>query len=302
MMLYLSDGKEVYGPLVGADVLQFCKSPNFQAEKWQICDQTHQWKAITKEYIDELEKNTPPKGPRANVEPPGTGPEQTPENHTPEPKPFVKNPELAIESLAKIRAAFQQVWEKQVERIISTIKNEDPKREHEVSVKDFNAIRDQINNHIIQFWRSEGTLNDWIADLTWGEPGEIGDYFFPLNGQTPEEKMKELKDHLVRTKIEELEGCYCFMDKDEKYIYIGQTTDDSLRQRILTGHNGKTVWIETRAMRILIPRHMKQAKKIERLLILANAPVDNKSPGHKNSKADEVFEIIRKELEELAHV
>jgi hypothetical protein len=302
MMFYLSEGKEVFGPLSASDVLQFCKSLNFQAEKWQVCDQTHQWKAITKGYIDELEKITPPKGPRIIVEDPGTGPEQTPGNHTPEPKPFVKNPELAVEALAKIRGSFQQIWEKQVERIISLIKNEEAKREHEVSVKEFNAIRDQINNHIIQFWRTEGTLNDWIADLTWGEPGEVGDYFFSLKGQTPEEKMNEVKDHLLRTKIEDLEGCYCFMDKDEKYLYIGQTTDDTLKQRILTGHNGKTVWIETRFMRILIPRHMKQAKKIERLLILANAPAENKSAGHKNSKADEVFEIIRKELEELTQV
>jgi len=298
MHYYLTDGNEVFGPLAAFDVVQFVDSKNFSSEKWQLCDQSHQWKKITIEEVNELRHQAGQPGTRANPEPEGDGPAQDQRGHTPEGRPFVRDIEGSLQSLAKIRVIFQKVWERQMERIISTIKNEEPKAEHEINVKEYNSIKNELTKEILEFWRKEGTLNDWIADLTWGEPGEIGDYHFRLKGKTPDEKMTEVKENLKRTKIDDLEGCYCFMQGD-KYLYIGQTTKNTLSTRLLQGHNGKAFWITADSIRILIPKHMKQAKRIERLLILAHSPEENILGGEKYSRADETLLVVEKELEEL---
>ena len=297
MNFYLSEGTQVIGPLNADDVLQYSATEKFDSTKWQVCDESHQWKPLDSELpsignqANKLEKR--------HTSEPNTGEAvQVQEGHKPEETPFNKDTTGAIEDIAGIRKVFQEIWTKQVERIVAVIRNKEPHRKFEVTTNEFRDIRNKLNDMIVEFWRKEGTLNEWIADLTWGEPSEVGDYLFKLSSKTPDEKMNELRDHLIRTKIDHLEGCYCFVSGNE-YLYIGQTTKQTLSIRILQGHKGKAFWLTTDAIRILIPSHMAKAKKLERLLILAHDPKENELEGGKKSQADDVLNMIETELEEL---
>jgi len=297
MNFYLSEGTQVVGPLNADDVVEYSASKGFDSSKWQVCDESHQWKSLDSELP--IIRTQASKLEKRNISDPGTGEAvQVQEGHKPEETPFTKDTTGAIEDIAGIRKVFQELWTKQVERIVAVIRNKEPHRKFEVTAKEFRDIRNKLNDMIVEFWRKEGTLNEWIADLTWGEPSEVGDYLFKLYAKTPDEKMNELRDHLIRTKIDQLEGCYCFISGNE-YLYIGQTTKKTLTIRILQGHKGKAFWLTADTVRILIPSHMAKAKRIERLLILAHNPKENELAGEKRSQADDVLDLIETELEEL---
>ena len=67
----------------------------------------------------------------------------------------------------------------------------------------------------------------------------------------------------------------------------------------MSGHKNKDWWADTNGIRIIIPRNVKNTKKLERLLILAYAPKKNTADGHKTSAADDCIETITAELDEL---
>jgi hypothetical protein len=297
MSFYLSEGTQVIGPLNANDVIQYSAGEGFDASQWQVCDQSHQWKSLFSE-IKAIKDQTSNLARRDTTEPDPDNKGQSQKGHKPEEALFIADSTGAIKVMAEIRNELQGIWTRQVERIVAVIRNREPAREFEVTAKEFRDIRSKLNDLIVDFWRKEGTLNEWIADLTWGEPAEVGDYLFSLSGKTPDEKMNEIREHLVRTKIDHLEGCYCFVSGNE-YLYIGQTTKQTLSIRILQGHKGKAFWLTTDSIRILIPSHMAKAKKLERLLILAHDPKENELEGGKKSQADDVLNMIETELEEL---
>jgi len=297
MNYYLSEGTQVIGPLNANDVLQYSAAEGFDASIWQVCDQSHQWKPLALE-IKAIKDQTSDLARRDTTEPDPDNKGQSLEGHKPEEVLFKADSAGAIKVVAEIRKELQEIWTRQVERIVAVIRNREPDRKFEVTAKEFRDIRGKLNDMIVDFWRKEGTINEWIADLTWGDPAEVGDYLFRLSGTTPDEKMNEVREHLVRTKIDHLEGCYCFISGNE-YLYIGQTTKQTLSTRILQGHKGKAFWLTTNSIRILIPSHMAKAKKLERLLILAHDPKENELEGAKKSQADDVLSMIEIELEEL---
>lgn len=297
MNYYLSEGTQVIGPLNANDVIQYSAGEGFDASQWQVCDQSHQWKPLLSE-IKAIKDQTSNLARRDTTEPDPDNKGQSQKGHKPEEALFKADSTGAIKVMAEIRNELQGIWTRQVERIVAVIRNREPAREFEVTAKEFRDIRSKLNDLIVDFWRKEGTLNEWIADLTWGEPAEVGDYLFRLSGKTPDEKMNEIREHLVRTKIDHLEGCYCFVSGNE-YLYIGQTTKQTLSIRILQGHKGKAFWLTTDSIRILIPSHMAKAKKLERLMILAHDPKENELEGGKKSQADDVLNMIETELEEL---
>jgi len=60
-------------------------------------------------------------------------------------------------------------------------------------------------------------------------------------------------------------------------------------------------WGKASHLRLLIPQHKASVLRLERLLILKHDPEKNKVAGHstQGSKADQVLELIRTEINEL---
>lgn len=190
------------------------------------------------------------------------------------------------------------MWERQRERIISSIKNREPHESLAMNRKDLEAIKEKTQQHTLEFWKKSGVILEWIKELTWGEPNELGDYYFKFNDLDPEKRMAEAEQKLCRCEVDDIAGCYCFLAGD-KYLYIGMTEKQDLCSRLLSGHKDKIFWKEADAMRILIPKNSRQTKRLERLLILRYNPVYNDSPGQKSSAADDCLDLIENELSEL---
>jgi hypothetical protein len=203
----------------------------------------------------------------------------------------------SIERLGKVRQVFDAVWAKQRERVVAMVKNREPDDNLTITAKEHKALKEQLNNLVIEYWRKSGVLIEWIKEITWGDPSEMGDCYFKLEGTDMDKKLEEAGKILEEKGFHDEPGCYCFMEND-KYVYIGMTTE-SLKERITIGHKNKFFWEQTNGIRILIPKNAKQCKKLERLLIMAYEPKINDSDGHKSSAADDCLEIIEKELEEL---
>jgi hypothetical protein len=71
--------------------------------------------------------------------------------------------------------------------------------------------------------------------------------------------------------------------------------------RRLQQHEGMEFWGKASHLRLLIPQHKASVLRLERLLILKHDPEKNKVAGHstQGSKADQVLELIRAEINEL---
>jgi hypothetical protein len=297
MTLYLSDGKEVVGPFSPHEVLQYIQSRGVKPEGWQICDETHKWKPLAQEIASLALKKVEPSNVRKIIETIDEGGSQQ--------KPLSKITGLedkldipgSLEQLGKLRTAFDALWHKQRERLVAFVKNREPDENLKVTGKDHKALKEQLSTLVIDFWRKSGVLLEWIKEITWGDPSELGDCYFKLAAGDLEKKMEEAGRVLKEKGVYDWAGCYCFLSGD-KYVYIGMTKE-SLGERITVGHKNKFFWEQTDGIRILIPKNAKQCKKLERLLILAYEPKINDSDGHRCSAADECLDVIEKELEEL---
>jgi len=297
MTLYLSDGKEVVGPFSPHEVLQYIQSRGVKPEGWQICDETHKWKPLAQEIASLALKKVEPSNVRKIIETIDEGDSQQ--------KPLSKITGLedkldipgSLEQLGKLRTAFDALWHKQRERLVAFVKNREPDENLKVTGKDHKALKEQLSTLVIDFWRKSGVLLEWIREITWGDPSELGDCYFKLAAGDLEKKMEEAGRVLKEKGVYDWAGCYCFLSGD-KYVYIGMTKE-SLGERITVGHKNKFFWEQTDGIRILIPKNAKQCKKLERLLILAYEPKINDSDGHRCSAADECLDVIEKELEEL---
>lgn len=297
MTLYISDGKEVVGPFSPHEVLQYIQAKGIKAEQWQICDETHTWKPLAQEITSLALKKVEPSNVRNIIE--KIEPSESQQ------KPINKLTGLedkldisgSLEQLGKLRTAFDALWHKQRERLVALVKNREPDENLKVTGKDHKAIKEQLNSLVIEFWRKSGVLLEWIKEITWGDPSELGDCFFKLSAGDLDKKMEEAGKVLKEKGVYDWAGCYCFLSGD-KYVYIGMTKE-SLGERITVGHKNKFFWDQTDGIRILIPKNAKQCKKLERLLILAYEPKINDSDGHRCSAADECLDVIEQELEEL---
>ena len=297
MTLYLSDGKDVLGPFSPHEVLQYVQAKNIKDGGWQICDETHIWKPLAQEITALALKKVEPSNVRNIIESAG--------GTAPSPGPTKKITGLedkldlpgSLEQLGKLRVAFDALWHKQRERLVALVKNREPDDNLKVTGKEHRALNEHLHGLVIDFWRKSGVLLEWIKEITWGDPSELGDCYFKLSSSDLDKKMEEAGKVLREKEIYDWAGCYCFLAGD-KYVYVGMTTD-SLGDRITIGHKNKFFWEQTDGIRILIPKNAKQCKKLERLLILAYEPKVNDSDGHKCSAADECLDLIEKEIEEL---
>ena len=297
MSLYLSDGKDVVGPLNAYEALKYAKGQKLSLENWQVCDSSHLWKPLSGELPNLALQALDPGTTRPKTESPAGGDQTKPRKKYESLVDPIDEP-AALERLAKIRLMLDSVWEKQRERIIAVVKNRDAADSLKVAGKDLQVVQEQINNLTLEYWRKAGTLLEWVRDLTWGDPDEVGDYYMKLTSTETDKKMEEVRTKLEENELNEQVGCYCFMN-GRNYEYIGETTEQTLAVRILTGHKNKDWWDRTDAMRIIIPKNSKNTKRLERLLILAYDPKSNTAEGRKTSAADEVLETISDELNEL---
>ena len=304
MSLYISDGQQVLGPWDAFEALTYVKGQNLDVKKWQVCDTSHVWKQLEPELprlaLEAVVPTVPPT--YGNDEGGQLGPTKT----------FAGIKDTideagALERLAKIRVILDSLWHRQRERIVATIKYREPSDKLQVTDEELEKFKEQMTSLMVQYWQKAGTIVEWVKKLTWGSPEEMGDCYFPLNGKDVPSKMEEVRTKLKENELDEQQGCYCFM-KGREYLYIGQThenTSDSGKEkptiagRVLYGHKNKDGWGETDGMRIIIPRNVKNTKKLERLLILAYNPPKNTADGHKTSAADDCIETIAAELEEL---
>ncbi len=297
MTLYISDGKEVVGPFNAHEILQYIEAKGIKPEGWQICDENHVWKPLANEIPALALKRVEPSNVRKILDTIGVA--------DPDKKPAAKFTGLqekldlpgSLEQLGRLRAAFDALWHKQRERLVAHVKNREPDDNLKVTGKEHRALNEHLHGLVIDFWRKSGVLLEWIKEITWGDPSELGDCYFKLSAGDLDKKMEEAGKILQEKGIYDWAGCYCFLAGD-KYVYIGMTTD-SLGDRITIGHKNKFFWEQTDAIRILIPKNAKQCKKLERLLILAYEPKVNDSEGHRCSAADECLDLIEQELEEL---
>jgi hypothetical protein len=293
MTLFLSDGTNVVGPLTPAEAVKYINAQKVNTETWQICDQTHVWKSLKNEFPKiaalavELQAN-PPMVPDSN----------RPANEGIVGKKDILDPVGALEKIAEVRSLFNSLWEKQNERLVAKIKNCQPDERALLSAKELGLLKEKVANTVIEFWRKEGTILNWIKEITWGDPTEVADSFIKLQSTNVEEKMAQVEKHLNERRIYDWEGCYCFLN-GEKYLYIGETKH-SLGRRMLIEHKNKIFWHEADSIRILIPGDKRNTKKLERLLILNYLPTVNDNDGIQSSSADEVLENLESEIDELA--
>lgn len=294
MTLFLSDGSNVIGPLSPSEVVKYTDAQKINTDLWQVCDQTHTWKVLKDELPKiasmavELVSNPPPKETESN----------RPAKDGIEGKKDILDPVGAVEKIAEIRALFNSLWEKQGERLVAKIKNCKPDEKALLSAKELGLIKEKIAQTVVEFWRKEGTILNWIKEITWGDPTELADSFIKLPSTSVEDKMAQVEKHLMDRGIYDWEGCYCFLN-GEKYLYIGETKH-SLGKRMLIEHKNKIFWHEADSIRILIPGDKRNTKKLERLLILNYTPTVNDNDGVQSSSADEVLEILDAEIDELA--
>jgi hypothetical protein len=294
MTLFLSDGTNVVGPLTPAETVKYIDVQKIDLEKWQVCDQTHIWKILKNEFPKiaalavELQANPPVNG----------GGSHRPANEGIVGKKDILDPVGALEKIAEVRVLFNSLWEKQNERLVAKIKNCQPDEKALLSAKELGLLKEKIASTVIDFWRKEGTILNWIKEITWGDPTELSDSFVKLQSTNVDEKMAQVEKHLNDRRIYDWEGCYCFMS-GEKYLYIGETKH-SLGRRMLIEHKNKIFWHEADSIRLLIPGDKRNTKKLERLLILNYMPTVNDNDGVQSSSADEVLEILETEIDELA--
>jgi hypothetical protein len=292
MTLYISDGSSVFGPLTSAELVKYVNSQKLNQETWQVCDHMHIWKPLNQEFarIAAEAVELQPRQNETNI--------NRPVDKDIKGKTDILDPAGAIEKIAEVRSLFNGLWERQNERLVAKIKNCKPDDKTLLSAKELGRIKEKISETVIQFWRKEGTILNWIKELTWGDPSEMSDAFMKFESTNIDEKEKQLEKYLNERGIYDWEGCYCYL-KGDQYLYIGESTN-SIGKRMLIDHKDKIFWHEGDAVRILIPADKRNTKKMERLLILNYTPTINDSDGHQNSSADEVLDILEQEIDELA--
>lgn len=304
MSLYISDGKVVLGPWDAFETLTYIKSQSLDPKVWQVCDTSHVWKLLEPE-LPRLALEAVAPTPPVVFGTDGDGQVGPTKKITGIEDPI--DEAGALERLAKIRVILDSLWHRQRERIVATIKYREPSDKLKVTEDELEKFKEQMTSLMVEYWQKAGTIVEWVKKLTWGSPEEMGDCYFSLNEKDVPAKMEEVRSKLEEYELNEQQGCYCFM-KGREYLYIGQTHENTsesskdkptIAGRILYGHKNKDWWGETDGMRIIIPRNVKNTKKLERLLILAYNPPKNTAEGHKTSAADDCIETIAAELEEL---
>jgi len=202
--------------------------------------------------------------------------------------------------IREIREHLDQLWEAQKESIIATIKNErlDPAYEH--TRKQTREILDEVLENAEQFWRQAGILKKWIRDLTREEDGRLLDcrhkFWRGSEDGHEEEKFEDLCRWLEKQELVDRSGCYCFKNGD-KYIYVGKAV--VLRDRIKQ-HERERYFTYGNAIRIVIPHDKRNLEKLERLLILAYLPVENRKSGTRGgTRVDDFLGFLEREVREL---
>jgi predicted GIY-YIG superfamily endonuclease len=196
-----------------------------------------------------------------------------------------------------IRATLDDLWEAQRESIIAKIKNEELDEKYEKKRKEHTEIKAKVKDLVLEYWRRGKVLDAWIRDLIWEGNGERGDYRKKLIVGNVAKNFEIAENWLENIGVSELAGCYGFRE-GKKYIYIGKA--DNLGKRIKQ-HEGHYRWAKATHLRIFIPQHKASTLRLERLLILKHQPEENKNDGisTEGSRADEVLELIDREINEL---
>lgn len=122
MTLYISDGKTVIGPLDALEVLQYIQSRDLKPQDWQICDESHVWRPLADRLTDlKMAKQTTTSVRKIlEVIEPGNI-QNKPDINL---KGYEDRLDLpgSLERIAKIREAFDALWHKQRERLVSLVK------------------------------------------------------------------------------------------------------------------------------------------------------------------------------------
>lgn len=205
--------------------------------------------------------------------------------------------------LRLIRTELDRLWACQRESIISSIKNEELDPEYVKTRKQAREIKTNIENLAMDYFRKSNVLRDWIRDLTWQSSkfkGGRADVRKRLQGTSCQERYDNAMEWLEQAGATNLEGCYCFINSDRTYRYIGKTQARTLGQRLKEWERA-SFWLESSHLRIVIPKFKSQTTKLERLMIMLHQPVQNEKPGDKggNNPADKVLEMIHAEIQDL---
>jgi hypothetical protein len=192
MTLFLSDRTSLIGPLTPSEAVKYIDAQKINLETWLVCDQTHEWKSLKDEFTKiaalavELQPIPPP--PKENES-------NRPANEGLVGKKDILDPAEAILKIAEVRSLFNSLWEKQNERLIAKIKNCKPDEKALLSAKELGLLKEKIANTVIEFWRKEGTIINWIKEITWGDPTELSDSFVKLQSTNVDDKMTQIEKH-----------------------------------------------------------------------------------------------------------
>lgn len=194
--------------------------------------------------------------------------------------------------LRSIRGSLDRIWEAQREAIIARIRDEDLDVEFEATRKQHKELFSNIQETVLEYWRADGILNNWIRDLTWND----ADFALKFKGSSEPEKFEEVMGWLASKNLLQLPAVYCFICGKE-YIYVGQAKEIGSR---LKQHEQKTFFTRADKIRIIVPQNKRMLNKLERLVILNRQPVENRASGlSKGNPADDCMEYIRREIKEL---
>jgi predicted GIY-YIG superfamily endonuclease len=299
---YCIDGKTVEGPHNTREILELIREGVLAKESHVARADSREW-VLVGEFIETQKQNVAaePVGKKIHSEIPTETPDQTvtmgaseeeKESQKEDEEDFKKQRRTRHQLLRGIRGDLDRLWECQREAIIAAIRNEELGAEYETTRRQNKQIYQNIEEKVVNYWRQSGVLKDWIEEMTWKE----ADYTRKLRGSTEAEKYADFQSWLVEKDLAELAGCYCFKVGRE-YLYIGKA--DELRKRI-KDHEQKTFFTYATSIRIVIPKYKTQVEKLERLLILAHQPKENRNEGKfNNNPADNCLEFIASEIKEL---
>ena len=201
--------------------------------------------------------------------------------------------------LSSICEDLESMADRQVESILAQIRGRDLEDDLVKTKKQQEEVKRGIRDAAIEYWRRSGQLKKWIAEYVWtDEVGKKADRRRRLKGTAPE-KYENVCGWLEKLGYLDKAGCYCFLD-GKGYVYVGMT-ERSLGQRIKE-HEDKIWWESTDSFRVIIPNDKRRCEPLERLLILNYTPLRSKTDGTSgNNPADDILEMIDKEIEELAN-
>jgi hypothetical protein len=207
--------------------------------------------------------------------------------------------------ISNIRKNLEDLANRQVESIVAKVRAQELGEDLVKTKKQQEEIKREIRDSAIEYWRRSGLFRKWIADFVWTDrEGKRADRRRKLKG-TYSEKYEDACGWLKKIGYYDEAGCYCFIAGDT-YLYIGQAgqvtgTEKSIGIRVCVDWKKAIWWEKADSLRVIVPKNKKQCEPLERLLILNYTPQDNETDGNNgNNRADEILDMIDKEIEELA--